>query len=357
RSDASGGGHAHAGLMSYLGTSWPSNYRGQLFLGNIHGQRLNVDVPVAAGSGYIGKHGADFLNFNDTWSQTLNQRYDPDGSVYIIDWYDKNQCHHNNEAGHDRSNGRIYKVVYHDSAKTPVDLTKLSDEELVKLVPSKNEWMSRHARRILQERVARAAANEPVNQSVPAEWRALAQFIAAGQKATALQSLSALVDTSTDTLARIRALWALHICGAMRLEDAGRWVADSDPWVRSWVVQLYFENSPLLFQTDLLKELAQKSADSLTQLAQSDSSPVVRRFVASALQRVPVEARWDALTALLQHAEDAGDHNLPQLYWMAAEGVAATDPGRALTLLKACNIPKVREFIARRLTTGSLAAN
>ena len=72
---------------------------------------------------------------------------------------------------------------------------------------------------------------------------------------------------------------------------------------------------------------------------------------------MPVEQRWETLTALLQHAEDAGDHNLPQLYWAAAEGGVATDPDRALALLKSCRIPKVREFIARRLATGSLASN
>jgi hypothetical protein len=60
---------------------------------------------------------------------------------------------------------------------------------------------------------------------------------------------------------------------------------------------------------------------------------------------------------LVQHAGDATDHNLPQLYWMAAEGGVATDPDRAIALLKACRIPKVREFIARRLATGSLARN
>ncbi|MBN8246189.1 MAG: hypothetical protein J0L84_01955 [Verrucomicrobia bacterium] len=78
--------------------------------------------------------------------------------------------------------------------------------------------------------------------------------------------------------------------------------------------------------------------------------------MASVLQRQPVERRWDTLTALLQHAGDAGDHNLPALYWSAAEGGVATDPDRALTLLRACRIPKVREFIVRRLATGSLAA-
>jgi putative membrane-bound dehydrogenase-like protein len=45
RSDAAGGGHAHAGLMVYNGSAWPEQYRGQIFIGNILGQRINMDMP------------------------------------------------------------------------------------------------------------------------------------------------------------------------------------------------------------------------------------------------------------------------------------------------------------------------
>lgn len=355
RSDSAGGGHAHAGLMCYLGASWPAEYRGQLFIGNIHGQRLNMDVPVREGSGYVAKHGADFLNFNDKWSQTLNQLYDQDGSMFVIDWYDKNQCHHNNDGGHDRSNGRVYKVVYNGQPKTKVDLAKLSDDELVKLVPSKNEWLSRHARRVLQERVA-AAAEKETPDNVPEELVPFAKFYLAAQKMTALRSLTEMVDSSADTNARLRALWALHVTGSLKPDDAARWVQDSDELIRSWTVQTFFENSGLLFRLPQLGELADNAVQSLVALAGNDRSPVVRRFVASAAQRVPVERRWEIVTELLGHREDIGDHNLPLLYWYATEGCVASDPERAVSLLKACRIPKVREFIARRLTTASMAS-
>ena len=332
RSDASGGGHAHAGMMAYLGTSWPAEYRNQLFIGNIHGQRLNVDRPVPSGSGYIGEHGSDFLNFNDTWSQTLNQRYDPDGSVYIIDWYDKNQCHHNREDGHDRSNGRVYKVVYGNTPKTQVDLARLSDDELAQLVPSKNEWMSRHARRLLQERHAGGAALN-----------------------SARSHLAKIVNTSVDRAARLRALWSLAQTGGLPSDTLD--ALSQDEWLRGWTLQLNLENAPYTAASDWQQPAARESVAAFARIASNDPSPVVRRFVASGLQRIPIEQRWDVLTALVQHAGDASDHNLPQLYWMAAEGGVATDPDRAIALLKACKIPKVREFIARRLATGSLARN
>ena len=44
RSDAAGGGHAHAGAMIYLGGAWPENIATQIFMNNIHGQRINMDL-------------------------------------------------------------------------------------------------------------------------------------------------------------------------------------------------------------------------------------------------------------------------------------------------------------------------
>ena len=41
--DSPGGGHAHAGCMIYLGDNWPDEYRGNAFMCNIHGNRINRD--------------------------------------------------------------------------------------------------------------------------------------------------------------------------------------------------------------------------------------------------------------------------------------------------------------------------
>ena len=73
-------------------------------------------------------------------------------------------------------------------------------------------------------------------------------------------------------------------------------------------------------------------------------------------QRLPAASRKAILTALVSHGEDVGDPNLPLLYSSAAEGAVATDPAFGLDLLRACKIPKIREFIVRRLATASLAS-
>ena len=327
RSDAAGGGHAHAGVMCYLGESWPAEYRNKLFIGNIHGQRLNVDIPVREGSGYVGRHGKDFLNFNDTWSQTLNQRYDQDGSVFTIDWYDKNQCHHNREDGHDRSNGRIYKIVYHNQKTTRVDLAKLSDEELVKLVPSKNEFLSRHARQVLQERAAER-----------------------GTQAAATDALKKLLNTAGDTPAKLRALWALHLTGGFDARTGIENLKSPDEWLRAWTIQLAFESQDnlarLMRQAD---EQGLKADPDLNKLAESDPSPLVRMFIASAAQRASdAEFRADLVKRLLAHSEDAADHNLPLMYWFALEPLVAGQPKDMLAVALDTKLPKILNFTTRR---------
>ena len=44
------------------------------------------------------------------------------------------------------------------------------------------------------------------------------------------------------------------------------------------------------------------------------------------------------------------------MYWYATEPVVAADKQAALQLLVACKIPKVRQFITRRMATGRDAA-
>jgi putative heme-binding domain-containing protein len=333
RSDSAGGGHAHAGVMSYLGESWPAEYRDQLFIGNIHGQRLNVDIPVREGSGYVGKHGKDFLNFNDSWSQTLNQLYDQDGSVFIIDWYDKNQCHHNREDGHDRGNGRVYKIVYNNQKTTRVDLARLNDEELVKLVPSKNEFMSRHARRILQERAGDGRL-----------------------EAGSAESLKKAFSAAKDTAARLRTLWALHVTSGLDARTAIENLKSSDEWVRAWTIQLAFESQENLER--LIRESNDqglKADPDGLKLAESDPSPVVRLYLASAAQRSQSEEfRAGMVKRLLGHSEDAGDHNLPLMYWFAMEPLVAEQPDAMLTAALDTKIPRILNFTTRRIaSTGT----
>src|SRR5205085_4305225 len=136
------------GLLCYQGGAWPEKYRGRLFMGNIHGRRINMDEPRPKGSGYVAGHGPDFLMANDAWARFINMRTGPDGNVYVIDWYDKQACHTGDVNIWDRTNGRIYKVCYRGTKNKPdvqagLELMRGSAGDLVELQLHENEWYVR----------------------------------------------------------------------------------------------------------------------------------------------------------------------------------------------------------------------
>ncbi len=339
KSGAAGGGHAHCGAMVYLADSWPAQYRDTLFMSNIHGNRVNNDKLLSKGSGYIGTHAPDPIFMNDKWSRLINLKYGPDGSVYMIDWYDKQACHNPLTEIWDRSNGRIYKVVYNNQKAVQVDLAKLSNEELVKLTTHPNDFHVRHARRILQERQAGKEV---------------------GPK------LLELLATEKDEPKKLRALWALHGSGGLTAEILQQQLKSDDAFVRAWAIQFASENSGPMNLTgpfagatpaspSVSKDGDASVAPAFAELAKSDHSPVVRLFLASALQRMPVNDRWTILENLVAHAEDATDHNLPLMYWYAAEPAVALDIDRGIALAKVSRIPLIRANIARRLCAVATA--
>ena len=367
-----GGGHAHSGLMVYLGGSFPEQYRGKAYMNNIHGARINVDVLEPRGSGYVGRHGDDFIDFRDPWSQVVNLQYDQDGSVYLIDWYDQEQCHVNDPEVPDRGNGRIFKVVYGDTKATRVDVQSMPDEELVASVLRKHEWHVRHARRVLQERAAagrlgagtvrqlrelmgfeegegRARRARPTGRAgSPSRPPGRADdpngFVGrAGSPGRPLGATdAAAMHDPSSTEGRLRLLWTLHVVGGLRDEDVVALLRDEDEQVRAWTVQLAAEDGPP----------STAVAQALAGLARTDESPVVRLYLASAAQRLADAERWAIAEALhARGSADADDHNLPLMAWFALEPLAEQDPRRALAIALESQVPRALEFTARRVTS------
>ena len=151
--DVAGGGHAHSGTMIYLGDNWPAKYRGDVFMNNIHGRRINHDRLARKGSGYTATHAPDVMRAADPWFVGVTLAYGPDGGVYVSDFSDTGECHHTRNTR--KHTGRIYKITVYGKPKPwKGDIDKLSDEELLKLQSHQNDWFVRHARRVLQERQA-----------------------------------------------------------------------------------------------------------------------------------------------------------------------------------------------------------
>ncbi|MBM3876663.1 MAG: hypothetical protein FJ386_08100 [Verrucomicrobia bacterium] len=352
-----GGGHSHCGLMIYLGDNFPREWRGRPFIGNIHGNRTLFDTIERKGSGYAAKHGGNFLMANDPWFRSTAQYYGPDGGVFVTDWSDLGECHDHD--GSHRSSGRIYKITY--GTPKPVrnlDLAKQSDADLIKLLTHANEWQRRHAQRLLQERAA-------------------AGKLAKATSAALLKSL----NNAASRHDRLRALWACWVTGAIAKDEAGKLLASKDEHERWWAVRLLTEDeashfssahpspalrapSPLVGRGERVgvrgdSEALAVGAGSLTlppslllkftAMAKDDPSPFVRLGLASALQRLKLADRWPIAEALLSHAGDATDKDLPLLTWYGIEPAVAADPAKAALLLAKCQVPQVRQFITRRL--------
>ena len=314
RSDSAGGGHAHSGAMIYLGEQWPEEYRGSIFMNNIHGARLNRDTFEPKGSGFVGRHAKDFLFANDSWSQIVSLKQGPHGEMFMIDWYDKNQCHRVEDGMHDRTNGRIFKVSYQkpDAEKVAIDVAALDDSQLVRAIASPNSWLSRHARRVLQERGANAVVTE---------------------------MLGGLLSSAPSAETRLRALWALHVAGKLDEATIKLGLANEDAYIRAWTIQLAVEG----------KQPSAATFSKLAEMATSDPSPVVRLYLASAALRLDPAKTWEIVAGLASHAQDAGDHNLPLMVWYAAEPLAALDASRALSLATASKLPTLLPYMTRRI--------
>ena len=312
RSAAQGGGHAHAGAMIYLGHTWPKEYRNALFMNNINGSRFNIDHLQRAGSGYVGRHRPDFMAMNDAWSQWLNFKYDASGSVFAIDWYDKNQCHSTNPDVHNKTMGRIFKITHQNDQWTKVDLTQASDLELVNYQLHPNEWYVRWSRVLLQERGASPQVH---------------------------QALKQMLQNQTDPTRQLRALWTLHVTKGLTESELHQLLSHQNEHVRSWAIQFLAEE----------KRISSETLSRMEALALSDPSPVVRRYLTSAVMRMPLEQRWGVIEALSQKTEDKSDHNLPLMLWYAAEPLATADAKRALGWAEKSSFTNHLPFMVRRL--------
>jgi putative membrane-bound dehydrogenase-like protein len=305
---------AYCGAMVYLGDTWPKEYRNTFFFNDIHMNKLRNEKFSSNGSGALSSRNGDFMVSGDPWFRGLSPQYGPDGSVFVSDWYDKVPCHQQKEYT-DRSNGRIYKVSHGSAKPVRVDLQAASDAELVRYQLHANDWYVRHARRILAER----GGNPEVHS-------ALAEILAG----------------NPDETRKLRALWALHSTSGLTDEIIAASLDSPMEHVRGWTIQLMCED-----HAPSAGQLAK-----MVELAKSDASPVVRMYLASAAGRIALEARWPLLEALVARAEDAADPNIPLLVWYAAEPAVAADPAKAANLLGHCKLPKVQEFIARRMAAN-----
>jgi putative membrane-bound dehydrogenase-like protein len=313
------GGHSHVGTMVYLGDNWPAEYRGNLFTHNLHGHQLNREILAPRDSAYLSSsHGQDMLYSPDPRYLAVDLKYGPDGAVYSIDWQDTQQCHVNDAARWDRSNGRLYRMSWRETYQPAQfqDLAKATEEELVAYLSNDNEWFARMAQHQIRQRAA--------HKTLSTHFRKVLQ--------------DKVFDLQHDH--RFRHLVALHAVGEFKLHpDVRKLLRDRDETIR---------NQTLHYLTQDLHGTQQLPLeDELLRMAQNDPSPRVRLTLAGACQhRLPMVTENRAiLEALAMRAEDAHDRFLPKMIWFGLASNASVSSDILQNLALKTPQPMLRDSI------------
>ena len=315
--DAAGGGHAHTGLMIYLGDNWPATFRNGLFTANFHGRRINWDKIQRQGNGYVGTHAPDLFPTSDPWFRGVEMIYGPDGGVFLLDWSDIGECHEND--GIHRTSGRIYKITYQDKQDQPHKSILLpSDTQNVTALTHTNEWYFRKFRRHIQQLAYDDKLPEPLIEAIRGH----------------------LKDEPDQTIHTLRAMWCLYSADRLATTELLKLTRYADEHVRSWAVRLL---------ADGLNDIDSSTAERFVEMARSDASGLVRLYLASSLNRLSDETRLSVAHHLMQHADDANDRTQPSLIWFGIEPIVTQYPSRAIALAQQSKIGLVQSNIIRRV--------
>jgi putative membrane-bound dehydrogenase-like protein len=318
------GGHSHVGTMLYLGDNWPAEYRNHLFTHNLHGHQMNRQINLREQGGYNTIHaGSDMLFCSDQQYIGVDLKYGPDGAVYISDWYDPRHCHNPNVEQWDRGNGRLYRMQYDANYRpVPVDLPAASDLQLVHMQRHANEWHVRMAAQELSQRVGQRALDPEV-----------------------LRLLKEWMTKDVDARLRLRCLWCLSRVGSFDAPALSAAVADVDEYVRAWGVRLAVDGLDAKGQVANRAATAVEPWQSLWRLAQTETSLLVKRELASAAQRLPRDEAWRLAEILSRQVENAEDSGLVSLLWVATAQLMRDDVAAGLRLGTQCNLPVLKDYI------------
>jgi len=308
---------AHGGARIYQSDAFPEEEHGRIFMANIHEHAVLSDILEPKGSGFVGVHGDDFMMANNAQWVGFSMEIGPEGGLYILDWHDADIC---GQEVLNSETGRIFRIMPSKSLAKDFpgrysDLNTLTDMQLVELQTSASDWHARRARGILHKRAAKGKL----------------------QASTHMQ-LKTIFKKNENPDWRLRAMWGLHITGGLTPSELVESLEDKDPYIRSWAIQLLCEDrSPSAAALAKFRSMAQR-----------DRSPVVRLYLAAALQRIDTEDKWAIAIELIKNSEDENDHNIPKMVWYGIEPLVLENPSKFLALAAISRIPMVTQYIARR---------
>ena len=301
---------AYCGIQYFDSDAYPEAYRDKLYMGNIHGNCINVDRVERSGATYQGFGEPDFLTANDAWFMPVVQKVGPDGCLYVLDWYDRYHCYQDanrDPDGIDRSKGRLYRVRYKDSPRAiAFDLAKESSPDLIKRLSSPNVFFRDLALRVLSERADPAAA-DPLEKLV-------------------------FASDSSEKL-RMSALWSIAGAGQVTPPLLRKLMRSENPKLRAWGVRLAGNERTIDSET-------RKVLETLV----NDPSPEVRIQVVIAAGKKKIDA-VKAIVAVLAASPD--DVLIHQVAWQNLHPYLENDEQFFLSEVKKYDDPKSSIGIAK----------
>jgi putative membrane-bound dehydrogenase-like protein len=216
---------AASGCTIYEGGAWPEKYHGSAFVCEPTVHIVHEDIVTRAESPTYEatrRDDAEFIAGTDLWFRPVHTRVGPDGAMYLLDFYNQ-AISHNDIRGiahgkgnaavrpdRDHQHGRLWRIQHKQARGYDAPpLAAATAPQLAAALAHPNAWVRLTAQRLLVER----------------------------RDQTAAPAVAAMLDSRL-ALARLHALWTLHLLDALPATNLIAALADAHPAVQNNALRL-----------------------------------------------------------------------------------------------------------------------
>ena len=222
---------AGAGHALYTARSLPREYWNRIaFIAEPTGHIVGQMALQPDGASFRARADFNLLASTDEWTSPIMAEVGPDGSVWVIDWYNYIVQHNPIPPGfekgkgnayvtplRDKRHGRIYRLAWKDGKPSKAfDLSKASAAQLVEAIKSDNQLWRLHAQRLIVERGVKDAIPALIQVARDTNVDAVGLNAPAIHALWALHNLGALDGSNPDALAAARAALAHPSAGVRK---------------------------------------------------------------------------------------------------------------------------------------------